>query len=80
MPEQPPHYWFPAKRYGWGWGMPRTWQGWAVLLPYIAVVGAASLLVSNAAKSVVIVAVASALVLVACVKKGEPTHWRWGGQ
>jgi hypothetical protein len=24
-------YWFPAKRYGWGWGLPVTWQGWAVL-------------------------------------------------
>ena len=23
-------YWFPAKRYGWGWGMPNTWQGWLV--------------------------------------------------
>ena len=19
-------YWFPAKRYGWGWGAPRTWH------------------------------------------------------
>jgi len=24
-------YWFPAKRYGWGWGIPSTWQGWLVL-------------------------------------------------
>jgi hypothetical protein len=24
-------YWFPAKHYGWGWGPPRTWQGWLVL-------------------------------------------------
>ena len=23
----PPRYWFPAKRYGWGWGPPSTWQG-----------------------------------------------------
>jgi hypothetical protein len=20
-------YWFPAKRYGWGWGLPTVWQG-----------------------------------------------------
>jgi len=20
-------YWFPAKRYGWGWGIPNRWQG-----------------------------------------------------
>jgi hypothetical protein len=23
-------YWFPAKRYGWGWGPPTMWQGWVV--------------------------------------------------
>ncbi len=22
--------WFPAKKYGWGWGLPCTWQGWLV--------------------------------------------------
>lgn len=20
-----PHYWFPAKHYGWGWGLPTAW-------------------------------------------------------
>jgi hypothetical protein len=27
---QPPgrKIWFPAKRYGWGWGLPCCWQGW----------------------------------------------------
>lgn len=20
--------WFKSKKYGWGWGMPQTWQGW----------------------------------------------------
>ena len=29
-------YWFPTKRYGWGWGVPRMWQGWAVLAAYAA--------------------------------------------
>ena len=29
-------FWFPAKRYGWGWGPPVCWQGWAVLLGYFA--------------------------------------------
>ncbi|WP_269146578.1 hypothetical protein [Xanthomonas oryzae] len=23
-------YWFPAKTYGWGWGLPTVWQGWLV--------------------------------------------------
>ena len=31
-------YWFPAKRYGWGWGLPSSWQGWIVLFIFIAMV------------------------------------------
>ncbi len=26
--------WFPAKKYGFGWGFPITWQGWVVFLIY----------------------------------------------
>ena len=35
-------YWFPAKRYGWGWGMPSTWQGWLVLAAFVVLVFAGS--------------------------------------
>ena len=31
-------YWFPAKRYGWGWGFPRTWQGRVVLAVYVILI------------------------------------------
>ena len=35
-PRRPGHnYWFPARKYGWGWGLPSTWQGWFVLDIYI---------------------------------------------
>ena len=33
-------YWFPAKRYGWGWGFPTTWQGWLVIALYVVLIGA----------------------------------------
>ena len=23
------NYWFKTRKYGWGWGLPLTWQGWA---------------------------------------------------
>jgi hypothetical protein len=29
-----PQYWFPVKRYGWGWGLPVRWQGWVALALY----------------------------------------------
>jgi hypothetical protein len=36
MNEPPPSFWFPAKTYGWGWGLPVKWQGWIVLVGYFA--------------------------------------------
>ena len=27
-------FWFPAKTFGWGWGLPVRWQGWLVLALY----------------------------------------------
>ena len=29
-------YWFRAKRCCWGWGLPSRWQGWAVLVAFVA--------------------------------------------
>jgi hypothetical protein len=29
-------YWFPAKKFGWGWSFPTCWQGWAVFIAYAA--------------------------------------------
>jgi hypothetical protein len=35
--EQETKYWFRAKRYGWGWGLPITWQRWTVLISWLVV-------------------------------------------
>ncbi|MCI4679718.1 hypothetical protein K9U39_19050 [Rhodoblastus acidophilus] len=74
-------YWFPAKRYGWGWGLLGTWQGWLVLGAYCAFV-VASIVVfpPNAAPAAFILAnclLASAFVAI-CRLTGEPPRWRWG--
>lgn len=34
-PDQKRIFWFRAKEYGWGW-YPATWEGWLVLLVFIA--------------------------------------------
>ena len=31
--------WFPAKRYGYGWGLPSRWQGWVVMLVFFGALG-----------------------------------------
>jgi len=76
----PPRYWFPAKRYGWGWGVPATWQGWAVMAAFIAAITTLGILVAPRSLPLYIAcSAATAGVLIAvCYAKGEPPRWRWG--
>jgi hypothetical protein len=70
-----PVYWFPAKRFGWGWGLPRVWQGWLVLAIFAALVGAGavSLLPSRGPGAFVAYSVVLCLGLMGvCIIKGEP--------
>ena len=74
-------YWFPAKRYGWGWGFPTTWQGLAVLFGYIALlaVGTAWLKADHTHGWFLLYAFAlTAVLLFICWLKGEPLGWRSG--
>ena len=74
------NYWFPAKRYGWGWGLPTAWQGWVALVIYgsLILAGAVALLPNYGAPSFLAYCAALTLVLVAiCWIKGERPQWRW---
>ena len=79
MATQDQRYWFPAKRYGWGWGFPRTWEGWTVILAFTAVVVIVAIAGRGAVWRMPVILLATIVVLVICLKKGEPTRWRWGG-
>lgn len=79
--QRPNPYWFPAKRYGWGWGLPATWQGWVVLAIYVAVIAAVCVVFPPASGSLrfILSVVAATIVLtVVCWLTGEPPHWSWG--
>jgi hypothetical protein len=74
-------YWFPAKRYGWGWGLPATWQGWLALAIFFALLwtGAATILPRFGNLSFVAYSGLLSLLLVGlCWLKGEPPRWRMG--
>ncbi len=76
-----PRYWFPAKRYGWGWGPPSSWQGWVVLVVFVGLVIAGIFLFQPKADPVpyiIYATVLGALFFVVCWLKGEPPRWRWG--
>lgn len=66
--------WFPAKRYGWGWGLPVAWQGWVVLLAYGVLLGSAGQRFPPSRQPVAFAALAVAAtlgLLIVCWLKGE---------
>ena len=72
----------PIRRFGWAWGLPTVWQGWAVLAGFAVLALVAAVIVpplSNPGAFAAIIAVLAALLLVICWMKGEPPRWRWGG-
>lgn len=74
-------YWFPAKTYGWGWGVPATWEGWLVLAAYIVLAAAIGFLFPPETKTAAFcagIAGLSVLLIGICWLKGEPPGWRWG--
>ncbi len=80
---EPDRYWFPAKRYGWGWGPPVTWQGWLVLAASLLLVLLGAFLfppAKNALAFIACTAVVCAALVGICLVKGEPPRWRWGGK
>ena len=72
--------WFRAKRYGYGWGLPLRWQGWLVMLGYIAAILAVGFGVArdHLVAFVVCSILFSAMLVGICYWKGEAPKWRWG--
>jgi Domain of unknown function (DUF1648) len=84
-PEIPPGTWFPAKRFGWGWGMPICWQGWVAMLVWLAALGGGTLAIFRiewpTSPIVIFYLFVALMVVVLCVMcwlKGETPRWRWG--
>ncbi len=71
--------WFPAKKYGWGWGPPNCWQGWVVLAVWFFMLLAGTPLALRAPVLFVVYAfVLAALLILVAWSKGEKPRWRWG--
>ena len=71
--------WFPAKKYGWGWGLPNCWQGWLVVAAYLALLCAGAILISKQIEIfLAYTTVLSIILMVICYLKGEKPRWRWG--
>ncbi|GJM25937.1 MAG: hypothetical protein DHS20C16_23520 [Phycisphaerae bacterium] len=81
-----PHsdYWFSAKAYGWGWGLPTCWQGWLVFFGVIiaapGLVLLADLLGAPVSVQILTLFGTCATFLITCYLKGPPPRWRWGDE
>jgi hypothetical protein len=72
--------WFAAKRYGYGAGLPISWQGWAVMLGFMLIALADALLFATRPLiliAILIPAIAVLLVITARTTRGG-WRWRWG--
>ena len=77
MPSEPTKFWFPAKTFGWGWGVPVVWQGWVVLGAYGLLLGLGFAWLGARGGQVAAVVLTVLLVFI-CWLKGERPRWRWG--
>jgi hypothetical protein len=76
----PNEYWFRAKRYGWGWGLPSSSAGWVFFLVWLVTLvgGCAWLRRFNGLVPELFLGFMTALLVLVCYAKGEPPSWRWG--
>jgi hypothetical protein len=72
--------WFRPRRYGWGAGWPRAWQGWAVLGGFLVLFTWATRLYPQApVPAVLIGALSLGLLFLAVIRRTEGgVRWRWG--
>lgn len=76
--------WFRSKRFGLGW-YPITWQGWLVVLIYVAIILFLAFGVDRQKSDgnlliglIVPVFVTTVVMILICRLKGEKLQWRWG--
>jgi len=74
--------WFAPKRYGLGAGFPCSWQGWAILTGFLAIVTGVSITFED--KPVLILSVVLPMTLMLLIIAARTTRggwrWRWGSR
>lgn len=86
--DNPEHYWFKRKIWGWGW-VPATWQGWLVSFLYFAlflllVLTREEAILGNPDSGSNFLVFGAPLILLTALfifiayKTGERPKWQWG--
>ena len=69
-------FWFAAKRFGIGWGIPVTWQGWATVIAYAALLSAGMTKLPTGESRLLCLILLSVALIAVVVWKGERTEQR----
>jgi hypothetical protein len=80
MKTSPAKVLFPAKKYGWGWGLPCSWQGWFVYAAWLVLLCMGGIFLAPRSIGLYVayaIAIGAVLFLVVFIK-GEHPRWRWG--
>ena len=75
--------WFEPKRYGYGAGLPISWQGWAIMILYVALILGSAILFVRLKPILffaIVVPSTMALVVIAARTTRGGWRWRWGGK
>ena len=76
--------WFPAKKYGVGWGLPVTWQGWVVFILYMVMITVPSFMVTGSSWGkfffCVLLHFTDSLACLYLLEKGRITWFQMGRQ
>lgn len=69
--------WFAPKRYGYGAGLPISWQGWTIAAAFIAVVAAVALRFGDRPLAAIAIMMPTAALLVLITARTTRGGWRW---
>lgn len=72
-------YWFRAKSYGLGWGLPLAWQGWVFFFAWMMMFFLSLRVLTPGSRPMrwVFIAAMVIFLLVICYWKGDPAGRRW---
>ncbi|CAN7635737.1 hypothetical protein [Caulobacter sp. LjRoot300] len=73
--------WFRVKRYGFGAGLPCSWEGWALLAGFLVVIVTSGVVFMDRNPLLhfgVFLAATAIVVVVSWRKSDGPWKWRWG--
>ena len=71
--------WFAPKRYGYGAGLPVSWEGWVSLIVFLAATFGAAVLIRDLTSAAVAIGIlAIGFIALTYRKTAGGWRWRWG--